>query len=96
LARTSGRVSTDNGGPAYWMITSQNGSVYQVVTTASKTVRWLQYDAFGNKTESAGPAGQSTKDYSPRQKYTGQVWEDKAGLYYCHARFYDPAVGSFV
>jgi hypothetical protein len=93
---TSGRVSTDHGGAAYWMITSQNGSVYEVVTSTSQTVRWLQYDAFGNKTESAGPAGQGAYAYTPRQSYTGQTWIGSAGLYYYHARFSDPAVGRFL
>jgi RHS repeat-associated protein len=92
----SGRVSADNGGPAYWMITSQNGSVYEVVTTASKTLRWLQYDAFGNKTESAGPAGQGANAYTPRQSYTGQTWIASAGMYDYGARFYDPRTGRFI
>jgi RHS repeat-associated protein len=78
------------------MITSQNGSVYEVVTTASKTVRWLQYDAFGNKTEAAGPAGQGDYAYTPRQSYTGQTWIASAGMYDYGARFYDPRTGRFI
>jgi RHS repeat-associated protein len=78
------------------MITSQNGSVYEVVTSTSQTVRWLQYDAFGNKTEAAGPAGQGAYAYTPRQSYTGQTWIGSAGMYDYGSRFYDPRTGRFI
>ena len=50
----------------------------------------FSYDSFGNVTVESNP------DVDFRFGYTGREFDEKSGLYYYRARYYDPAVGQFI
>ena len=59
-------------------------------TGVTTIVDHLKYDSFGNIT------AQSNSAFQPLVDYTGQLWDSGAGLYYDHARWYDPKTGRFI
>ncbi len=62
------------------LVTQKSGSSVRVVFTTD-------YDPFGVDTGATGT--------DPNVKYTGQ-WFEAVGLYWNHARYYDPTLGRFV
>ncbi|MGE5194396.1 MAG: RHS repeat-associated core domain-containing protein, partial [Deltaproteobacteria bacterium] len=50
----------------------------------------LTYDSFGNI------VSQTNAAWQPQSAFTGQVWDSDAGLYWYHARWYDPHTGRFI
>jgi RHS repeat-associated protein len=56
-------------------------------------VWWADYEAFG-KPKGVGGPDSGAVDEVPR--FTGKVWDEKIGLYYFNARWYDPKFGRFV
>jgi len=55
-------------------------------------VWWADYEAFGKPKGVEGPDGGAVEEV-PR--FTGKAWDDKIGLYYFNARWYDPKLGRF-
>jgi RHS repeat-associated protein len=67
----------------------KQGSVRDLQAFASGAlVDHLDYDGFGNVTESTSAAGD-------RYKYTAREYDTSSGLYYDRARYYGPAIGRF-
>ncbi|MGE5192037.1 MAG: RHS repeat-associated core domain-containing protein, partial [Deltaproteobacteria bacterium] len=63
---------------------------YNAGTDTTTVVDHLKYDSFGNI------ISQTNAAYQPQSAYTGQVWDSDAGLYWYHARWYDPHTGRFI
>jgi RHS repeat-associated protein len=57
------------------------------------TMTW-DMDAYGNQTDSGTWPGMDSN--GPKERLTGKIMDDETGLYYFHARWYDPEVGRFV
>ena len=70
--------------------TTRDVAQYNSGTNTTTVVNHLKYDSFGNITS------QSNSAFQPIFAYTGQMWDADAGLYYYHARWYDPHTGRFL
>ncbi len=79
-------------GDSTWYLTDRLGStraLARIGASAAQVVDRIDYDAFGNAAESNAAAGD-------RFKFTGRELDDKTGLYYYRARYYDAATGRFL
>ncbi len=83
LARTS------SSGTTAWYLTDQLGSVRFIEDTSGDVLDAISYDAFGNITN------QTDSSYGDRFMFAGMQFDSTTGLYYDHARYYDPAIGRF-
>src|SRR5207302_6670490 len=63
---------------------------YNAGTNTTSIVDHLKFDSFGNITAQSNSANQ------PLFAFTGQMWDADAGLYWYHARWYDPHTGRFI
>ncbi len=84
LARTDPNANTA------WYLTDQLGSVWNVVSSSGTVLDAITYDAYGNiLSETSSSSGD-------RFKFAGMQYDSTTGLYYDHARYYDPNTGRFV
>jgi RHS repeat-associated protein len=83
-ALTAKRVGTTT----FWMHTDDRGSVQAITDAAGNEVQRLTYKAYGER------LGTATGHVESRG-YTGQR-QDETGLFYLHARYYDPVLGRFL
>jgi RHS repeat-associated protein len=79
-------VQANNG--VFYLLADHLGSTNVVVDEDGDIVGELRYKAWG---ETRYASGSPNTDY----RYTGQREEAGIGLYYYHARWYDPALGRF-
>jgi RHS repeat-associated protein len=79
-------VQANNG--VFYLLADHLGSTNVVVDEDGDMVRELRYTAWG---ETRYASGSPNTDY----RYTGQRQEPGIGLYYYHARWYDPILGRF-
>ena len=84
LARTS------SGGTTAWYLTDKLGSVRDIASSSGTVIDHVVYDTFGNIVTETNSAN------GDRFKFTGMEYDAAIGLYYDHARFYDPAAGRFI
>jgi len=70
------------GGTAAWYLTDRLGSVRDIVNTSGTVIDHLDYDGFGNATETQPTNGD-------RYKWTGRELDAETALQYNRARFYD-------
>jgi RHS repeat-associated protein len=88
LARTEASGQPNPG--VAWYLTDQLGSVRDLENGSSQAVGdHLDYDGFGNTTE-------STPSYGDRYKFTGREADADTKLQYNRARYYDPTTGRWV
>jgi RHS repeat-associated protein len=93
---TEAALADENGsGAVSWFLKNREGDTIDVVqynsgTDTTSVVNHVIYGAFGNFTS------QSNSAYQPLFAYTGQMWDADAGLYYYHARWYNPVIGRFI
>jgi RHS repeat-associated protein len=80
-------VQANNG--VFYLLADHLGSTNVVVDEDGDRVGELKYKAWGETRYASGSLG---TDY----RYTGQREEAGIGLYYYHARWYDPIVGRFL
>ena len=90
FARVDGSIET---GSKYWYLTDHLGSAHGLMDGNGTMVWWADYEAFGKPKEVGGP-DVGAVDEAPR--FTGKVWDEKVGLYYFNARWYDPELGRFI
>jgi RHS repeat-associated protein len=83
LARTDASANTA------WYMTDKLGSVTDVVNSSGTVIDNIVYGVFGNIVSESAPSS------GDRFKYTGREYDATTGLYYYHARYYDPATGRF-
>jgi RHS repeat-associated protein len=88
------RVDGDIGsGEKYWYMTDHLGSAHGLMDRDGTMVWWADYEAFGKAKGVGGPEGGAV-DEVPR--FTGKAWDEKVGLYYFNARWYDPDLARFL
>ena len=76
------------GGRHYSYLVDGLGSTIALADENGNVVQRYSYDAFGNPTSSGSVPNPFL--------FTGQQWDPESGLYYDHARYYDPANGRFI
>ena len=84
LARTDPNANTA------WYLTDQLGSVWNVVSSSGAVLDAITYDAYGNILNETSPSN------GDRFKFAGMQYDATTGIYYDHARYYDPNTGRFV
>ena len=89
LAEETNIVSS-GAGDTHWALTDHEGSVRDVVDNSGSVLDHIKYDSFGNI------LSQSNSADAMRLAYTGQQYDSQTGLYYDHARYYDPSTGRFL
>ncbi len=77
------------GTTTYWIHTDHLGSLNVESTLAGATVQRQKYFAFGDRLETDTSLPES-------RGFTGQRQDDETGLFYLHARYYDPHLARFV
>jgi len=108
LADSSGRpyggvfASSESTAVAFGIVTTDRGDVRALTDELGAAFAFYAYDAYGNPrdaqtratsldaTTSAEVAGANVL------RYAGYAYDAHAGLYYCSARYYDPATASFI
>jgi len=73
-------------GTAAWYLTDRLGSVRDIVNNSGAVIDHLDYDGFGNATETQAGNGD-------RYKWTGREFDSETGLQYNRARYFDPHAG---
>jgi RHS repeat-associated protein len=81
------RISS--GGTAAWYLTDRLGSVRDIVNSSGSVIDHLDYDGFGNATETQPTNGD-------RYKWTGREFDTETSLQYNRARYYDPFSGRWL
>ena len=83
----------------YYYLYDAVGNVIGVLEDGIRFYRW-EIDAFGNSERIGG--GMSGNNFlpmnhpGPKEHLTGKLYDTTTGLYYFHARWYDPLVGRFI
>nr|WP_250564781.1 RHS repeat-associated core domain-containing protein [Adonisia turfae] len=77
-------------GDVRWALTDHQGSVRDVIDNQGTVLNHITYNSFGQVTSETNP------DIDFRFGYTGRELDEATGLMYYRARYYDPAVGTFV
>ena len=81
---------TDPSANTAWYITNNVGSVEYVVSSSGTVLDHIMYDNYGNVTSESSPSN------GDRFKFAGMQYDSTTGIYYDHARYYDPNTGRFV
>ncbi len=76
----------DSSGTLAWYLTDRLGSVRDVLNNSSTVIDHIDYDGFGNATESASTNGD-------RYKWSGREFDSETGLQYNRARYYNAGPG---
>ena len=79
----------NSSGTLAWYLTDRLGSVRDVLNNSSTVLDHIDYDAFGNATETNSPNGD-------RYKWTAREFDSETGLQYNRARYYGPAIGRWI
>ncbi|NJM99046.1 MAG: RHS repeat-associated core domain-containing protein [Phormidesmis sp. RL_2_1] len=77
-------------GEVRWALSDHQGNVRDVVDSDGNVLNHLTYDSYGQVTSETHP------EVDFRFGYTGRERDEETGLYYYRARYFDPAVGTFV
>lgn len=85
------RVQLDGSG-TLWLHGDHQGSITLVTGLDGQLVQRFHYDPYGAQLGPPPAPGGEVE----RFRYTGQAWDDWAGLYLLGARYYDPWVGRFL
>lgn len=82
----------DDAGPGNvtWMLADDQGSVRDVIDGSGAVLDHIEYDSYGNTVSQTSPSNE------PRFGYAGMQLDPLTGLYYDHARYYDPSTGRFL
>ncbi len=78
-----------NGSTALWLHHDQLGSTRLVTDSTGGVAATYSYSPYGQITSSTGSV-------SIPLLYAGQYLDSESGLYYLHARYYDPTTGQFL
>jgi RHS repeat-associated protein len=83
-------LAEETAGAVRWALADHQGSVRDVTGSQGTVLNHLTYDSYGQVTSETQP----TVDF--RFGYTGRERDEETGLNYYRARYFDPAVGTFV
>jgi len=84
-------IAMKQNGAVYYYITNLQGDVVRLVNSQGNTAAYYKYDPYGNATTASG----SHATINPL-RYRGYYYDTETGLYYCHSRYYDPAIGRWI
>ena len=91
-AFATSRIET--GSEAYYFYTEdQRGSTVNVLDKDGNRVVSYWYSDFGEVSESKASA---YSNFENELRYTGAIYDERTGLLYLNARFYDPSTGRFL
>ena len=76
------------GSTTYWLHTDQAGSIQAETDSTGAVASRQSYAPFGGSLSQTGAEAES-------RGYTAQR-QDETGLFYLHARYYDPVIGRFI
>ncbi len=86
----------------FLMVTTDRGDVRELLDYGRNAFAFYGYDEYGNPTEIASAAtGTITTALAAKivsrqpLRYASYCWDAHSALYYCSARYYDPATASF-
>ena len=77
-------------GEVRWALSDHQGSVRDVIDSEGTVLNHITYDSYGQVISETNP------EVDFRFGYTGRERDEETGLYYYRARYFDPAVGTFV
>ena len=77
-------------GQTLWYLTDNLGTVRDIVNNTGLIQNHVSYDSFGNIT------AQTNSTVGVKFGYTGQQLDAETGMWYMHARYYDPKDGRFI
>jgi RHS repeat-associated protein len=79
----------NSSGTAAWYLTDRLGSVRDIADNTGAVQDHINYDGFGNATE-------TNSSFGDRYKWTGRELDNESGLQYNRARYYDPKIGRWL
>jgi len=82
-------ISMHRGGNAFYYQFDGLGSVTSLSDVSENVIALYNYDVFGNILEETGSV---VNPY----KFTGREYDEKTGIYYYRARYYDAEIGRFL
>lgn len=82
------RKDTGSNQEGYYSLNS-HGDVVAITDSAGNILNQYEYDSWGNVTS-------RVEGMNNPFLYSGEIYDEKAGLYYLRARYYDPSVGRFI
>jgi len=74
----------------YYYMKDHLGSIQYVVDDTGAVQNEYKYNAYGESMEG------TTENVEQPYRFTGREWDNKVGIYYYRARYYDPKVGRFL
>ena len=77
-------------GEVRWALADHQSSVRDLIDSDGNVLNHITYDSYGQVTSETNP------ELDFRFGYTGRERDEETGLYYYRARYFDPAVGTFV
>ena len=77
-------------GESIWNFTDHLGTGRDLTDNDGNVVNHLIYDSFGNV------VSQTNNAFKSRYLFTGREFDEKTGLYYYRARYYDGFIGRFI
>ncbi|MBE9140285.1 RHS repeat protein [Nodosilinea sp. LEGE 07088] len=83
-------LAEETAGQTRWALGDHQGSVRDAINNTGTVLNHTTYDSFGQVTGESNPA----LDF--RFGYTGRETDEESDLMYYRARYYDPALGTFV
>jgi RHS repeat-associated protein len=88
----SQRIATRRGSTLTYLLSDHLGSTSLLLDTAGNRVGETRYKPWGQERYSFMASGTS----QPSRKFTGQIYDGSAELYFYNARYYDPSIGRFI
>jgi RHS repeat-associated protein len=79
----------NSSGTLAWYLTDRLGSVRDVLNNSSTVIDHIDYDGFGNATETNSSNGD-------RYEWTAREFDSETGLQYNRERSYDPRTGRWI
>lgn len=104
-------TANPNGDPPNARVTRYHYGQDLLAIAEDAGTRYYHQDALGSTTQLSDSAGLTTVEYKTdpfgnvrlsdgdtdnRQTFTGQEYDERTGLYYYGARYYDPVIGRFI
>jgi RHS repeat-associated protein len=77
-------------GATHWALSDHQNSVRDIIDNQGTVLNHLTYDSYGQVISESNPA------FDFRFGYTGRERDEETGLMYYRARYFDPAVGTFI
>lgn len=81
-------LALERSGQNYYYHADGLGNIVSITDATKNIIQSYEYDSFGMVKPST--------NFRNSHMYTGREWDKETGLYYYHARYYDPMEGRFI